>query len=142
MNQFVYRLYQRPPTPRIRNLTLSFNNVVMIRDFLVDGLTPDATRELPPLCFYHRANYLTVNCIRDNPAIRTLTSAKFSESANTTVMRCVNFCIIHGNHTFAGLENGTDCCEYTSLRCLQVVLQFRDFIVLITRFKCQIVEIP
>jgi hypothetical protein len=28
----------------------------------------------------------------------------------------------------------------TSRRCLQAVLQFRDFVVLITHFGCQIVE--
>ena len=47
VTQFVYSLYPRPPSPRIRNLTLSFNNVMM-RGFLINGSTPDATRGFAP----------------------------------------------------------------------------------------------
>ena len=122
VNQFVYSLYPRSIPPRIRDLNLPFNNEVMIRGFPLDGATPGATRGLPPLCFYHRANYLTLNRIRDDPEIPTLTSLRYSDTVGMTVMHCINFCIDHGGHTFAGLENGSDCCECTSRRCLQVIL--------------------
>ena len=70
---------------------------------------------------------MTVNRNRDDPTKRTLTSLNYWDLVNMTVMNCIEFCIYHGGHTFAGLENGSDCCECTSRPCLQVVLYFRDF---------------
>ena len=109
----------------------------------MDGVALDATRGLPPVCFYHSANYLTVNRNRDNPEIRTLTSLFSSDLTSMTVMQCIDFCAYY-DKTYAGLENGSDCCECTYRRCLQAVLllHVRDFIILITRYGCQIVEIP
>jgi hypothetical protein len=122
VNQFVHSVYPRTPLD-CNFVTLSFNNAIPVAHcFLMDGLALDATRLFPPLRFYHdTANYLTLNCIRDNPA-RTLTSNGFSNSTNMTVELCVNFCNYH-NKSLAGLENGKECRECTSRRrCLQSVL--------------------
>jgi hypothetical protein len=55
----------------------------------------------------------------------------------------VELCVYHCNenhNSLAGLQNGQDCCECMSRRCLKGSLYFRDFVVLITRSGCQIVE--
>ena len=117
------------------------SNNVMGLSFLQDGPTLNVSRWFPRLYFCDRANCLTLDRIRDSPAQRTLTSSAYSDPEGMTVEACVNFCNNH-HLVVAGLENGQDCCECTPRSCLQGSLQFRDFVVLITRFRCQIVEIP
>ncbi len=87
--------------------------------------------------FYDRAHCPTLNRIRDDPVDRMLTSATFTDSAHMTVESCIGFCN-QRNYLYAGVENGEDCCECSSRHCL---FQFRDSVILITRFGCQIAEI-
>ena len=96
---------------------MSFNNVIR---FPQDGSNNRATRRFSPPCFYDSATFLTPNPIRDEPLMRTLTSKWFTNSTGMTVELCANYCN-DNSFALAGLENGQDCCECTSLRCPQGV---------------------
>ena len=127
VNQFAPSLYMRPPPP------FNWNLILVTLCFLQDGSAWDATRESPH-CFYARVNSLTLICIRDSPTQPTLTSIFFTTpNADMKVWVCTATCNDQGK-SFAGLENGTECCECTSRRCLQGFLCFRHFVVLITHF--------
>lgn len=65
---------------------------------------------------FDRAHRLTLNLIRDSPAYRTLTASGFTDPQSMSVESCTSYC--NGeNSIYAGVENGTDCCECMSRRC-------------------------
>jgi hypothetical protein len=132
-NQIVHSLYPQPPPPRkllegdLTFVTLSFNNALF---FSKTGSHLYASVGSPrSVCFYDRANCLTLYCIRDDPAQHTLTSSAFTNMTGMTVEGCIEFCL-REDQIYAGLENGVDCRECTSRGCLQPEVSC-DFVTLL-----------
>ena len=56
---------------------------------------------------------MTLNRIRDSPANPALTGFWYTNSDDLKADDCVGFCNSE-NFIYAGVETGTDCCEYIS----------------------------
>lgn len=146
LNRFVHRLWRLPSPPRntfeqdFTFQTFPFNETES-HFILYHGDHLDASRRSPPLC-YGRANCMTLNRIRDNSVNHTLSDTLDSSPTGLTTEDCINHCDQIAK-SYAGVENGIDCCECTSRSCgvacrASASFAFRDFVscfvVLITHF--------